>query len=142
MCYEGWPLVHLFSIFRLASFFFSVSGSPFFFLWGMFLGLGYGDLLAVFGDDGFLFCCNSKPITRKIWTYREAFSRKATRGWEAIKILELTIKLILFFCFQNALGALSQTALIFLSTNGRSLLAQLYLCTSDCCLRKYTISYN
>lgn len=100
----------------------------------MFLGLGYGDLLAVFGDDGFLFCCNSKPITRKIWTYREAFSRKATRGWEAIKILELTIKLILFFCFQNALRALSQTALTFLSTNGRSLLAQLYLCTSDCCL--------
>lgn len=82
VCYEGWPLMHLFSIFRLASFFF-LSGSPFF--GGKVSRLGYGDLLAVFGDDGFLFCCNSKPITRKIWTYREAFSRKVTCGWETIK---------------------------------------------------------
>lgn len=50
--------------FPSSKFLFSVWFSIFF-LWGRFLGLGYGDLLAVFGDDGFLFCCNSKPITRK-----------------------------------------------------------------------------
>lgn len=107
MCYEGWPFMHLFSIFRLAIFFFFYFfGSPCFFLWGIFLGLGYGDLLAVFGDDGFLFCFNSKPITRKIWTYREAFSRKATVDGKPLKILDPTIKLILFFLLPKCLSGI------------------------------------
>lgn len=80
----------------------------FFFSWGRFLGFGYGDLFVVLGDDGFLFYCNSKPITRKtLDLYREAFSRanlKATYGWGGnLPSKYYTLLLIILFACKKSL---------------------------------------